>query len=271
MRSRGVGVPFPERMATRRRCPLTVMIRVSACGLVVSDSMDHPFSLNSTRRELNMSRLEHVGAGCRCSRLILLVAQFSWSGPGYPCFFVPEISPVQRRTSAACASIILFALSCQSCTRFLPACAPAPGSGLKLISLTMLNQPCQSSRSASAHCCTCSRSLRASSRNSSGVPLALARVSVNCRVNWARASTVSFTEDCQASTVFVQSSSVGVPPSLRRVSSQSVSSFCCVSDQVFNMLSFVFLSLIDPLSFHWSYVRNTELVVFARASIAHER
>src|SRR5438876_486994 len=189
-------------------------------------------------------------------------ANSSRTRPGYPCFFVPEMPPVQRRTSDACASIILFALSCQSCTRFLPACAPAPGSGLKLISLTMLNQPCQSSRSASAHCCTCSRSLRASSRNSSGVPLALARVSVNCRVNSARASTVSFTDNCQASTVFAQSSSVGVPPSFRRVSSQSVSSFCCVSDQVFNMLSLVFLSLvflslIDPFSFHWLCVRTT--------------
>src|SRR6266851_2432489 len=198
-------------------------------------------------------------------------ANSSRTRPGYSCFFVLVAPPVQRWTSAACASIILCALSCQSCNRSLPVCAPAPGSGLKLMFLTILNQPCPSSRSASDQCCNCSRSLRASSRSSSGVPLALARVSVNCRVNWARASTVSFTEDCQASTVFVQSSSVGVPPSLRRVSSQSVSSFCCVSDQVFNMLSFVFLSLIDPFSFHWSCVRNTEIVIFARVSIAHER
>src|SRR5260370_16838250 len=86
------------------------MIRVSACGLVVSDSMDHPFSLNSTRRELNMSRLEHVGAGCRCSRLILLVAQFSWSGPGYPCFFVPEVPPPHRRTTPPSPSLTFFPL-----------------------------------------------------------------------------------------------------------------------------------------------------------------
>ena len=77
-------------------------------------------------------------------------ANSSRTRPAYPCFFVAEMPPVQRRTSDACASIILCALSCQSCTRSLPACAPAPGSGLKLMSLTMLNQPCQSSRSASA-------------------------------------------------------------------------------------------------------------------------
>src|SRR5437763_3818632 len=113
----------------------------------------------------------------------------------------------------------------------------------------MLNQPCQRSHSASVQCCNSSRPLRARSRSSSGVPLALATVSVHCRVHSARASMVSFTEDCQASTVFVQSSSVGVPPSLRRVSSQSVSSFCWVSAQVFNRPSFVFLSLIDSFSF----------------------
>src|SRR5438132_8622177 len=190
--------------------------------------------------------------------------------PDYSCFFVLVVPPDQRRTSAACASIILRALSCQSCTRSLPACAPAPGSGLKLRCLTMLNQLCQSSRSASAQCCTCSCSLRASSRSSSGVPLALARVSINCRVDSARASTVSFTEDCQASTVFVQSSSVGVPPSLRKVSSQSVTSFCCASAQVFNGLSSVFLSLIDSFSFHRLCVRNAERVIFARASRANE-
>src|SRR6266446_8355911 len=173
-------------------------------------------------------------------------ANSSKTRPGYSCFFVLVVPPVQLRTSDACASIILCALSCQSCTRSLPACAPAPGSGLKLMFLTMLNQLCQSSRSASAQCCTCSRSWRASSRSSSGVPLALARVSINCRVDSARASTVSFTEDCQASTVLVQSSSVGVPPSFRMVSSQSVISFCCDSAQVFNGLSSVFLSLIDP-------------------------
>src|SRR6266478_2445992 len=183
-------------------------------------------------------------------------ANSSKTRPGYSCFFVLVVPPVQLRTSDACASIILCALSCQSCTRSLPACAPAPGSGLKLICLAMLNQPCQRSRSASAHCCNCSCPLLARSRSSSGVPLALARVSVHCRAHSARASMVSFTEDCQASTVFVQNSSVGVPPSFRRVSSQSVSSFCCVSDQVFNMLSLVFLSLvflslIDPFSFHW--------------------
>src|SRR5207237_2030953 len=189
-------------------------------------------------------------------------ANSSRTRPAYPCFFVAEMPPVQRQTSAACASIILCALSCQSCTRSLPACAPAPVSGLPLLPLTMLNQPCQSSRSASAQCCNCSRPLRASSRSSSGVPLALARVSVHCRVHSARASNVSFTEDCQASTVFVQSSSVGVPPSFRKVSSQSVSSFCCDSAQVFNRLSFVFLSLIDPFSFHRSCVRNAEIVIF---------
>src|SRR5437879_576888 len=169
----------------------------------------------------------------------------SKDGPGYSCFLVLVVPPVQRRTSDACASIILCALSCQSCTRSLPACAPAPGSGLKLMSLTMLNQPCQSSRSASPQFCNCSRPLWASSRSSSGVPLALARVSVHCRVHSVRASNVSCTEDCQASTVFVQSSSVGVPPSFRKVSSQSVSSFCCDSAQVFNRLAFVFLSLSD--------------------------
>src|SRR5260370_3614676 len=69
-------------------------------------------------------------------------ANSSSTQPGYSCFFVAEMPPVQRRTSDACASIILCALSCQSCTRSLPACAP--GSGLKLMSLTMLNQLCQS-------------------------------------------------------------------------------------------------------------------------------
>src|SRR5207244_2263176 len=59
-------------------------------------------------------------------------ANSSRARPGYSCFLVPEMPPVQRRTSAACASIILCALSCQSCTRSLPDCAPAPGSGLKL-------------------------------------------------------------------------------------------------------------------------------------------
>src|SRR6266568_3604026 len=76
--SSGVRVPSPLRMATRRRCPLTVMARVSACGLVVSDAMNHPFPLNRTPRELSISRLEHVGAGGRCSRLILGATQFSW-------------------------------------------------------------------------------------------------------------------------------------------------------------------------------------------------
>src|SRR5229473_6495925 len=176
-------------------------------------------------------------------------ANSSSTQPGYSCFFVLVVPPVQRRTSAACASIILCALSCQSCTMSLPACAPAPGSGLKLMCLAMLNQPCQRSRSASAHCCNCSRPLLVRSRSSSGVPLALARVSVHCRAHSARASMVSFTEDCQASTVFVQSSSVGVPPTLRKVSSQSVSSFRCDSAQVFNRPSSVFLSLIDSFSF----------------------
>src|SRR5256886_6130406 len=224
-------------MAIRRRCLSMMMVRVSACGLLVSDGIDHPFNERKT-------------------------GILSKDGPGYSCFLVLVVPPVQRRTSAAWASIILCVLSCQSCTRSLPACAPAPGSGLKLMSLTMLNQPCQSSRSASAQFCNCSRPLRASSRSSSGVPLALARVSVHCRVHSARASTVSFTEDCQASTVFVQSSSVGVPPSFRKVSSQSVSSFCWVSAQVFIRLSFVFLSLIDLLSFHRSCVPNAEIVIF---------
>src|SRR5260370_23490482 len=152
-------------------------------------------------------------------------ANSSSTQPGYSCFFVLVMPPVQRRTSDACASIILCALSCQSCSRSLPACAPAPGSGLKLMSLTMLNQPCQSSRSASAQCCNCSCPLRASSRSSSGVPLALARVSVNCRENSARASTVSFTEDCQASTVFLQTPTGGVPPNFPKGSSHSVTTF----------------------------------------------
>src|SRR5436305_4904224 len=76
--SSGVRVPLPERMATRRRCPSTMMVRVSACGLVVSDGMDHPFSLYITPGELNLSRLEHVRAGCWCSWLILGAPQFSW-------------------------------------------------------------------------------------------------------------------------------------------------------------------------------------------------
>ena len=54
------------------------MVRVSDCGLVGSDGIHQPFSLNSTRRELNMSRLEHIGARCRYSRLVLLVAQLLW-------------------------------------------------------------------------------------------------------------------------------------------------------------------------------------------------
>src|SRR5438876_10596558 len=33
-----------------------------------------------TQRELNALGLEHVGARCWCSRLILLVAQFCWGG-----------------------------------------------------------------------------------------------------------------------------------------------------------------------------------------------
>src|SRR6266699_3725673 len=77
--SSGRRVPFPGRMAIRRRCPLTVMVRIWACGLVLSDGMNHP-SYYMTPRELNMLRLEHVGAGCWCSWLILLVAQFSWCG-----------------------------------------------------------------------------------------------------------------------------------------------------------------------------------------------
>src|SRR5438874_6629215 len=185
----------------------------------------------------------------------------SRTGSDYSCFFVPVVLPVQRRTSEAWASIILCAPSCQSCTMSLPACAPAPGSGLKLMCLTMLNQPCQSSRSASVQFCNCSRPLWANSRSFSGFPLSLARVSVNCRVNSARASTVSFTEDCQASTVFVQSSSVGVPPNLRKVSSQSVSSFCWVSAQVFNKVSSDFLSLIDLFSFHQLCVRKEAFAV----------
>src|SRR6266702_7832832 len=191
-------------------------------------------------------------------------ANSSRTRPDYSCFLVPEMPPVQRWTSAAWASIILCALSCQSCTRSLPDCAPAPGSGRKLISRTALNQPCQRSRSASVQCCNCSRPSRASSRSSSGVPLALARASVHCLVHSVCASRVSFTEVCQVSTVFVQSSSVGVPPSLRKVSSQSVSSFCCASAQVFNRLSCVFLSLIDPFSFHRLCVRNREIVIFVR-------
>src|SRR6266516_4820018 len=191
----------------------------------------------------------------------------------FPLFYFSGLSGmpvVQRRTIAACASIILCVLSCQSCTRSLPACAPAPGSGLKLISRTILNQPCQRSRSASAQCCNCSRPLLASSCSSSGVPLALARVSVHCRTHSARASMVSFTEDCQASTVFVQSSRVGVPPNRRKVSSQSLSSFCCDSAQVFNRPSSVFLSLIDPFSFHRSRVRNSAIVLFVCQSSSRD-
>src|SRR5258706_851590 len=106
-------------------------------------------------------------------------ANCSRTGSGYSCFFDLVVPPVQRRTNAACASIIWCALSCQSFTNSWPTCAPVPGSGLKLISLAILNQPCQSSRSASAQFCSCSRPSRASSRNSSGVPLALARASVH--------------------------------------------------------------------------------------------
>src|SRR6266571_9031910 len=92
--SSGVRVPTPGRMATRRRCPVTLMVRVSSCGLVVSDGMNHLFSLKSTQRELNMSRLEHVGAGCRCSRLILLVAQFLWCGLLLTGALAQPVSPV---------------------------------------------------------------------------------------------------------------------------------------------------------------------------------
>src|SRR5712691_11077048 len=107
---------------------------------------------------------------------------------------------------------------------------------------------------ASAQCCSCSRPCRDSSRSSSGVPLALARVSVQSWVHCARASSVSFTEACQASTVFVQSSSVGAPLNFRTVSSQFVSNFCCASAQVFTRLSPVFFSLIDLFSFHGSKI-----------------
>src|SRR5947208_16821584 len=82
-------------MATRRRNPLTVIVRVWACGLVVSDGMNHP-SYYMTPRELNLLGLEHVGAGCWCSRLILLVAQFSWGGlllTGAPAQPVSPILP----------------------------------------------------------------------------------------------------------------------------------------------------------------------------------
>src|SRR6266446_1916610 len=92
--SSGVRVPSPFRMATRRRCPLTVMGRVSACGLLVSDGMDHPFSLHMTRKELNRLRLEHVGAGCRYSRLILGATQFSWCGLLLSGALAQPVSPI---------------------------------------------------------------------------------------------------------------------------------------------------------------------------------
>ncbi len=63
--SSGVRVPFPERMATRRRCPLTVMVRASACGLVVSDGINHSSS-NITKHYAK--RTERVMARTRRSR-----------------------------------------------------------------------------------------------------------------------------------------------------------------------------------------------------------
>src|SRR5207248_10260261 len=56
------------RMATRRRCPLTVMVRVSACGLLVSDGMHHPFSLHYAKRA------EHVTARTRRRRVLVFLA-----------------------------------------------------------------------------------------------------------------------------------------------------------------------------------------------------
>ena len=62
--------------------------------LVVSDGMNHLFSLKSTRRELNMSRLEHVGARCRCSRLIPLIAQRSWCRLLFTRTLAQPVSPI---------------------------------------------------------------------------------------------------------------------------------------------------------------------------------
>src|SRR2546421_1516649 len=90
--SRGVRVPFPGRMAIRRRCLSMMMVRVPACGLVVSDGMDHPFN------ELKTGIL-------------------SEDGPGYSCFLVLVVPPVQRRTSDAWASIIL-CVSLVACARY---------------------------------------------------------------------------------------------------------------------------------------------------------
>jgi hypothetical protein len=68
--------------------------RASSCGLVVSDGMNHLFSLKSTRKELNMSRLEHVGARCRCSRLIPLIAQRSWCRLLFTRTLAQPVSPI---------------------------------------------------------------------------------------------------------------------------------------------------------------------------------
>src|SRR5438876_12462417 len=46
------------------------------------------------QRELNALGLEHVGARCWCSRLILLVAQFSWCGLLLAGSLAQPVSPI---------------------------------------------------------------------------------------------------------------------------------------------------------------------------------
>src|SRR5205823_9998875 len=109
----------------------------------------------------------------------------------------------------------------------LPACTLVPGSTLKLMSLTILNQFCQSCRSTSIQRSSCSCPCRARSCSSRGTSLVLAKVPVHWRIHSSCASSVCFTDACQASTVFVQSSGLAVPLKRCIVSSQFVNSFCC--------------------------------------------
>src|SRR5712692_8110737 len=111
MSSNGVRVPSPFRMTIRRRCPLTVMVRVSACGLV-SDGMNHP-SQYVTRSKPNVLRLEHIGAGCWCSRLILGAPQFSWCGLLLTGALAQPVSPILPPGACAllCTSLPLLGIS----------------------------------------------------------------------------------------------------------------------------------------------------------------